>query len=254
MSRPHFRDLPLALSLLSRLPVPVDHSRAGARAAAAAWAYPLVGVGLAGLAGGLAWGLSATGLPPGPVAGLVLVAQVMLTGALHEDGLADSADGLWGGWEPARRLEIMRDSRIGAYGVLALGLSLLLRWACLVAILTSGGPGLLLAALVATAALSRGAMVTVMHVLPFARDDGLSRRVGTVPRWSALLAVGLSLGICVMLWGLLGLALLAAAGGAAALVVGRLAQARIGGQTGDILGATQQVTEITALLVLTSLV
>ena len=137
MSRPQFRDLPLALSLLSRLPVPVDHSRAGERAATAAWAYPLVGAGLAGLTGGLAWALSAAGLPPGPAAGLVLVAQVMLTGALHEDGLADSADGLWGGWERERRLEIMRDSRIGAYGVLALGLSLLLRWACLVAMETN---------------------------------------------------------------------------------------------------------------------
>ncbi|WP_424969399.1 adenosylcobinamide-GDP ribazoletransferase [Dinoroseobacter sp. S76] len=254
MSRPQFRDLPLALSLLSRLPVPVDHSRAGERAATAAWAYPLVGAGLAALAGGLAWALSALGLPPGPVAGLVLVTQVMLTGALHEDGLADSADGLWGGWEPARRLEIMRDSRIGAYGVLALGLSLLLRWACLVAILDAAGPGGLIAALVAVAALSRGAMVTVMHALPFARSDGLAHRVGSVPRWSALLAVALALGVCAMLWGPLGSLLLAGVGGLSALVVGRLALSRIGGQTGDILGATQQVAEISALLALTTLI
>lgn len=254
MSRPHLRDLPLALSLLSRLPVPVDHSRAGDRAAAAAWAYPLVGAGLAALAGGLAWTLAALGLSPGPVAGAVLVLQVMITGALHEDGLADSADGLWGGWEPARRLEIMRDSRIGAYGVLALGLSLILRWACLVAILDAAGTGGLIAALVAVGALSRGAMVAVMHVLPFARSDGLSRRVGAVPRWSALLACALALGICAGLWGGMALALLALSGGAAALIVGALAKARIGGQTGDILGATQQVAEIAALAVLTTLV
>lgn len=254
MSRPHLRDLPLALSLLSRLPVPMDHSRAGDRAATAAWAYPLIGAGLAALAGGLAWALSALGLPPGPVAGAVLVLQVMITGALHEDGLADSADGLWGGWEPARRLEIMRDSRIGAYGVLALGLSLILRWACLVAILDAVGPGGLIAALVAVGALSRGAMVAVMQALPFARRDGLAHRVGAVPRWSALLACGLSLGICALLWGAVGAVVVGLSAAVAALVVGALAKARIGGQTGDILGATQQVAEIAALAVLTILI
>lgn len=252
MSRPHLSDLGTALSLLSRIPVPLDHARAGARAAQAAWAYPLAGALLAVLVGGGGWALSAMGIAAGPVAALVLGAQVMVSGALHEDGLADSADGFWGGWDPARRLEIMRDSRIGAYGVLALGLSLLLRWTCLATILGAAGPAALLGTLVAAGAVSRASMVAVMHALPFARDDGLSRRVGTPPRWAVVLAAGLALGASGLLWGVSGALLLGLSGAAAALVVGRLARARIGGQTGDVLGATQQVAECLALLVLST--
>lgn len=252
MSRPHLSDLGTALSLLSRIPVPLDHQRAGARAAQSAWAYPLAGALLAVIAGGFGWALHALGIAAGPVAALVLAAQVMLSGALHEDGLADSADGLWGGWDPARRLEIMRDSRIGAYGVLALGLSLLLRWTCLSAILSAAGPAALLAALVAVSAVSRASMVAVMHVLPFARDDGLSRRVGSPPRWAAALAIALALIISGLLWGAPGALLLCLTGATAAVIVGRMARACIGGQTGDVLGATQQVAECLALLALST--
>lgn len=249
MSRPRPVDLAIALSLLSRVPVRLDHTAAGARTAQTAWAYPLVGAGLAALAGGIGWGLSALGLPPGPVAALVIAAQILLTGALHEDGLADSADGLWGGWDKARRLEIMRDSRIGAYGVLALGLGVLLRWSCLAALLTLAGPGAMLAALVATGAVSRAAMVAVMASLPFAREDGLSHSVGRVPRWAA---IGAGLSMVVIAGIALGLAALFAviAGLVSAEAARRLAFQRIGGQTGDILGATQQLAEIACLLVL----
>lgn len=252
MSRPRPVDLAIALSLLSRVPVPLDHAAAGARTAQAAWAYPLVGAALAALAGGIGWGLSTLGLPPGPVAGLVIAVQILLTGALHEDGLADSADGLWGGWDKARRLEIMRDSRIGAYGVLALGLGVLLRWSCLAALLSLGGPGAMLAALVAAGAVSRAAMVAVMASLPFAREDGLSHSVGRVPRWAAI-------GAGLIMVGIAGIALGPAAlfaviaGLLSAEAARRLAFRRIGGQTGDILGATQQLAEIACLLVLTLL-
>ncbi|EAQ22814.1 adenosylcobinamide-GDP ribazoletransferase [Roseovarius sp. 217] len=113
-----FRDVPLALSLLSRLPVPVRHYERGARAA---WAYPLAGVVLGGLAafGGLValW----LGWPRPLVALLVLATPILLSGALHEDGLADTADGLWGGWDARAAVgDHERTAIIGSYGVIAL--------------------------------------------------------------------------------------------------------------------------------------
>ncbi len=241
----HRSDLALALGLLTRLPVPVRDTARGARAA---WAWPLAGAVLAGLAalgGGAALAL---GLPA-PVAGLVaLGALVMLGGGLHEDGLADSADGLWGGWTQERRLDIMRDSRIGSYGVIALVLGLGLRGVAL-ALIFAGGALAGAAALVIAAMVSRAAMAGVMAALPHARADGLARAQGRPPRTAVLLAAALALAVALALAGVAGLI---AAGAAAlgALIVARLARARIGGQTGDILGAAQQVAEIAALLCL----
>ena len=129
-------DIATATALLTRLPVPFTADRA----AAAAWAYPVTGLFVATLAAAVASLALAFGLPPALAAGLVLAIQVIVTGAMHEDGLADSADGLWGGWTRARRLEIMRDSRIGTYGVLALVLVTGLRWAALTAIILPSCP------------------------------------------------------------------------------------------------------------------
>ena len=120
------KDFMIALALLSRLPVQVEGFDRGARAA---WAYPLVGLingGIAGTAGIIAHWI---GFPPGLTALISLLFMVVLTGAMHEDGLADTADGLWGGWDRVRRLEIMQDSRIGTFGVLALFFAFSARWA-----------------------------------------------------------------------------------------------------------------------------
>ncbi len=220
-------DIALALALLTRLPVRLAHG-AATRGAAAAWAWPLAGAivgGLAALGGSIALAL---GLPTGVVAGIVLAAGIVLTGALHEDGLADCADGFWGGWDRARRLEIMKDSHIGSYGVLALGLSLILRWSALSALIAAGhlwGP------IIAAAALSRVPMTGVMHALPNARGSGLSQSTGRPAQGGAVIA-----------------AVLAAA--LAGLAAAAIARARIGGQTGDVLGATQQLAEIAALAAL----
>ncbi|MBI1416559.1 MAG: adenosylcobinamide-GDP ribazoletransferase [Limimaricola sp.] len=241
--------MPAALGLLSRLPVRVDIARAQARGAAAAWAWPLAGLvvgALAALAGRVTLVL---GLPAAIAATVVLAASVILTGAMHEDGLADTADGLWGGWTPERRLEIMKDSRIGTYGVLALVLSALLRWQALNALIAAGA---LWAPVMAAALLARVPMAALMAALPNARAGGLSAQVGR-PRAAtaaagALLALALSLG-------LIGLqtvpALLAMA--VAAVLVGGVARARIGGQTGDILGAAEQLAETAVLLTLVAL-
>jgi adenosylcobinamide-GDP ribazoletransferase len=236
------RDMPQALSLLSRLPLPrIAHDR-GARAA---WAYPLAGVVIGGLAasgGALAlW----AGLPT-PLAALVALALLVIcTGALHEDGLADSADGLWGGWTRERRLEIMKDSHIGTYGVIALVLSLGARWAALW-LLFDHGSGTAAAAILASAALSRAVMPGVMTALRHARATGLSHSQGRPSPRTAAFGLGIACGVTLVLTGDAGLwaviwALIAAG------LVARIAQRKIGGQTGDILGATQQMTEIAVL-------
>lgn len=232
-------DAPAAFVLLTRLPVPALPEAAFANGARAVWAYPLVGLGLGGIAALLSLGLCAVGLPDLVVAGLVIAALVMLTGALHEDGLADSADGLWGGYAPARRLEIMKDSQIGTYGVLALLLAMGLRW--------QGYVGVTLGELVVALVVSRAAMPVLMRALPHARAEGLSRRVGRPDLGPVAGAVALATVVALGVSGLGGFVALGLAGVVLA-GMGALARAKIGGQTGDILGATQVIVEITVLL------
>ena len=239
-------DVPAALGLLSRLPVPVNMQTATARGAKAAWAYPVAGLILALLAGAIGQIALWLGLPALLVAGLVLAALVIMTGAMHEDGLADSADGLWGGWDTARRLEIMKDSHIGAYGVIALVLSLGLRWHALALLI---GAGFLWPALLITAMMSRAMMLPLMARLPHARDTGLSHSVGQPSVTTSRIGEGIAVFAALILWQVSGLWLIAAAL-LAATACALIAKSKIGGQTGDILGATQQVTEITLLLTL----
>lgn len=245
---PQLHDIPAALGLLSRLPVRVNETRAMDRGARAAWAYPLAGLVLALIAGMIAQLTLWLGLPAPLVAGLTLAALIVMTGAMHEDGLADAADGLWGGWDKTRRLEIMKDSRIGVYGVVALALGLGLRWQALILLI---GAGTLWPALIVTAMLSRAAMVCVMAYLPSARTTGLSQSVGRPSRKTALIAAGIAIIFAFVFWKIAALWLLFAAC-LATLICAAIAKAKIGGQTGDILGATQQITEIVILLALAS--
>jgi adenosylcobinamide-GDP ribazoletransferase len=243
------KDIAAALGLLSRLPVPLDTAAATARGARAAWAFPVAGLFLgigAASAGAVALWL---GLPPALAAVVVVAVQVTLTGAMHEDGLSDSADGLWGGWDRARRLAIMKDSRTGTYGVIALVLSLLVRW---VALWTLIGAGWLWPAVIATACISRAPMVALMAALPHARDGGLSRSVGRPSRDTALLALGVAILVAVILLGSWTFVLVLTTG-ATSLGWAAIAKAKIGGQTGDILGATQQICEIVTLMTLVAL-
>jgi adenosylcobinamide-GDP ribazoletransferase len=206
---------------------------------------PLAGAAI-GLGGGAVYWLSAgLGLTP-VIAGLLAVAAtILMTGALHEDGLADSADGLFAGAESARRLEIMRDSRIGAYGTLALILSVGLRAAALAAI---AAPGPAVAALIAAHALARALPPAVMAWAPLARDDGLAAAAGQVETECAWTALGIGAAVAVVFLGLgPGLVALLAAG-SIGLVAFRLARTRIGGYTGDVLGAIEQLGEIAVLL------
>jgi adenosylcobinamide-GDP ribazoletransferase len=238
-------DIVVGLSLLTRLPLRLSEADY-ARGARTAWAWPLVGVVVAGVASAVALILGRIGYGYEITSLIALATMIVITGAMHEDGLADCADGFWGGHDPARRLDIMKDSRIGAYGVLALILSLGLRWAALVALARLG---LLVPALLVSAVLSRAAMVAVMQALPNARSAGLSHQTGRPGPTATRLAVAIAVVLALLLggWACVWAALWVALAGFAAA---RLARAKIGGQTGDVLGASQQLTEITALLVL----
>ncbi|MFK7874721.1 MAG: adenosylcobinamide-GDP ribazoletransferase [Paracoccaceae bacterium] len=234
-------DVHLAVILLTRLPVPHLSTAAFHRSAVAVWAYPIVGLVLA-LAACAAWTLAEMGgLPETVQAGLVLGLMILFTGALHEDGLADSADGLWGGNDPERRLEIMKDSRIGSYGVIALIFGIGLRWSTLIA----AGPW----GFVAAATLSRAVLPWMMAKGPYARPNGLAKSVGVPSSAMAWLAFGLGAGTAILCLGpLIGFA----ATGAAALCcvcLRKLARRKLDGVTGDILGATQNLSEIAVLIV-----
>lgn len=235
-------DVLSAFALLSRLPLP-NHVGTGARSA---WAWPLVGAVLGALAAAVASAALWLGVTPGVTAVLVLATGALLTGGLHEDGLSDTADGLFGGWTKERRLEIMKDSRVGSYGVLALVLVVLARWSALTALLVFGGHW---AALVATGALSRAPMALMMSLLPNAREAGLSHATGQPSPNVALVAVGLAAAITLGLVGWAALPMLAAAT-VTMVALAVVALRKIGGQTGDILGASQQLAEVACLTVL----
>lgn len=237
-------DVASALMLLTRLPVP--HS-APSRPQGV-WAWPVAGLIVAIIASSIAATAHFAGLPAAPSAALLLTLQAILTGGLHEDGLADSADGLLGGRDKARRLEIMKDSRIGSHGALALGLILLLRWSSLSVIIATDHFGAILAA----AVISRSAMAGLIATLPNARGSGLSQSMGAVPHDAALFSAALALALGFVTAGLTALPM-ALAAGLIALMFAAYAKSKIGGQTGDILGATQQLTEAAMLMVAASL-
>lgn len=242
------RDLLSAFALLTRLPLP-NHQGS---AAASAWAWPVVGAVLGALGAALASAALWLGVTPGVTAVLVLALAAMLTGGLHEDGLSDTADGLYGGWTRERRLEIMKDSRVGSYGVLALVLVTLARWSALTALLVYGGPANgFWAALVATGAVSRVPMVLMMALLPNARGEGLSHATGRPSQATALAALGTAVAIVGLAVGWAALPMLASAVGMGVLL-SVTALRRIGGQTGDVLGASQQLAETACLAVLSA--
>jgi adenosylcobinamide-GDP ribazoletransferase len=237
------RDCKVALAFLTRLAaLEVRPWGAADLAASAPW-FPVIGAAV-GLAGGIAYGLAASlGLPPLPAAAVSLAAIIWLTGALHEDGLADAADGLGGGRTREDKLAIMRDSRIGSYGALALVLALLARAGALAAL---AEPLAVAAALIAAGALSRAALPPAMAALSQARPDGLAASAGRPHPLRAAAAVLIAALIAVLLLGTAAPAALIA-GALGALAIALLARRQVGGYTGDVLGAVQQLAEIGAL-------
>jgi adenosylcobinamide-GDP ribazoletransferase len=198
---------------------------------------------------GLALGLN---LGPWLAATLSVAAMVLTTGALHEDGLADTADSI-GGITREKRLEIMRDSRIGSFGASALFLSLALRIGALAALAARIDGGTLVAAILITASLSRTAGLMPLVFLAPARTDGMSQAVGQPTRKTFWRAGGIAVILTVALGALAGLPfagiiLMLLLSGLAGLALTHFAKRHLGGQTGDIAGAAQQVAEIAALI------
>ena len=240
-----------SLIFLTRLPLGGETALPPPVLAAAMRAFPLAGLVIGAITGAvlvLASGLGA----PAPVAALLAVgAGLGLTGALHEDGLADVADGFGGGATPDAKLEIMRDSRIGAYGVLALIVAVALKWTALAGL---AGQSLwaAFAVTVAAAAISRVAPAGILHLLTPARPDGVSAGAGRPGRGTVLQALALATFISAVVLGpvsvLLGLVLVPLAGLAGLYATASLARRHIGGQTGDVAGASQVISELAILV------
>ncbi len=231
----------VALQLLTRLPVGDPWQDRRDTGACVGW-FGVVGAIVGGVAASALW-VSELVLPPMAAATIAVGATTALTGGLHEDGLADSADGLFGGARPGRRLEIMRDPRIGAYGVLALVLVTLLR----VVLLASLDPVAAAGALVATSAISRGALgVTLVGAVPAAQDGrgaDLLEHLRPLPAAIGLVAAVLIAGaaVRVAVVGVVVAALLVAAGARG------LATRRLGGVNGDVMGAMVSTAEVAGL-------
>jgi adenosylcobinamide-GDP ribazoletransferase len=234
-----------AVQFLTRVPV---RTRAAPDLTRAAVWFPVVG-GLIGAAvGGVAAGLGEV-VPTTVAAAVAVLFGIAITGAFHEDGLADSADALVGGWTREQRLEILADPRHGSYGVAALCGSIVLRVVA-VAVLA---PAAAFAGLVAAHALGRGAAVAAMGVVPLAKPDGLGAGYArSVTRPRAVTAGVVAVGVATLTTGWW-VGPLAAAAVASAVLVAYFAWRAIGGITGDVLGAIEQLAECAVLVVVTGL-
>ena len=231
-----------AVQFLTRVPVPVWVGHTPEMLSRSVRYYPLVGA-LIGLVGGLVFAAASWLLDPLAAAVLAITATVLLTGAFHEDGLADTWDGVGGGLTRERALEIMRDSRIGTYGGVALLLSVLLRVAALAMLAPVAG----LLAMIAAHTLARLMIVLVIRFERYARAEGLGKPdAAGVDDRDCMIAMLTTLAICAVAgWASL-LALLLAA--AAAWLMLRVLVRKVGGYTGDGLGAIEQSAEAGALL------
>ena len=241
---PVLHDIAACVGFYTQLPVNVTFDRP---LALSQWAAPIAGLFVGLLAGSLGWLLWGAGAPDMVTAAAILAATIILTGALHEDGLADIADGFGGGHDREQKLAIMKDSRVGTYGVLALSLSVLVRWSALATLLATAGGWTTLLVLASAHAVSRSVIPAFMSHVPSARHDGLSASVGHIDIRTSAIALGIGgltlvalNGICVTL-----VALLLLAG--IFVFLRWLALRQIGGQTGDVLGALQQCGEIAVL-------
>ncbi|HEX9462797.1 MAG TPA: adenosylcobinamide-GDP ribazoletransferase [Alphaproteobacteria bacterium] len=240
-----WRETKIAAAFLTRLPVPLTERESATPLAEAPRGFTLVGIALGALAAIVYILAAELGLPAAVAALLAIGALILVTGAMHEDGLADTADGFGGGRDRETTLAIMRDSRIGSYGVLALVIVIGLRVLCVAELHESFTAAL---ALIAAAAGSRAVLPVALLYVPPARDDGLGHAAGRPNRRMTIDAAAIGGAAVLIGLGPVG-GLLAAAGVAGTTyAIGRLALRRIGGQTGDVLGAIQQAAEAVILL------
>jgi adenosylcobinamide-GDP ribazoletransferase len=253
-------DLLACLRFYSRLPVPVlafePEPYAMLDFARAVRVLPIAGAMIGAVGGLVLIGVDAAGLPPLAASAFALTALLLATGAFHEDGLADSADGLGGGVTRERKLEIMKDSRIGTYGGVALVSSLALRIVLIAELVSRFGAGRAALLLIAAQAASRVAALMPHYLLPPARTDGAAFAAAR-PLPSTLAIAGTMAIAFILAPSVAGLPLAGLLGGIGAMVIGagamtEIARRQIAGQTGDIAGASQQIAEILFFAVLAS--
>ena len=239
-----------AVQFFTRLPVPVWVGHSVQQLDQSARYFPLVGMCVGGLAAAVLW-LSAMIFPLAVALALSMLASILITGAFHEDGLSDFVDGMGGGYGREKILAIMKDSHVGAYGVLAIVLALLIKFQALLSMSSSLPLALIAATLIAAHAVSRLMAVSIMLTQQYVRDEDTARAKPVVQGFS-----GVSFFIAV-LTGVAGIALLFVVGGSWVNIVSAFAVAlllrfylawlmkkKLGGYTGDCLGAVQQITEI----------
>jgi adenosylcobinamide-GDP ribazoletransferase len=253
-------DLLACLRFYSRLPVPVlafeTEPYAMLDFARSVRLLPLAGAIIGSVGALVLLASAAAGLPPLACAAFALAALLLTTGAFHEDGLADSADGLGGGVTRERKLEIMKDSRIGTFGGAALVSSLLLRTILIAELLMLFGAGRAALLIIAANAASRVAALTPHFLLPPARTDGAAWAAAR-PLPATLAMAGTLGGAIALAPAFAGVSLIALFVGLAAMLAGagimtEIARRQIGGQTGDIAGASQQIAEIFFFAILAS--
>lgn len=239
-----------AIQFFTRLPMPSWVGHSAQQLEQAARYLPLVGVIVGTIAAATLW-LSSQALPLPFAVALSMVASILVTGAFHEDGLSDFADGIGGGHSKEKALAIMKDPRVGAYGVIALVLALLLKFEALVALCTEHSLTLGAATLVAAHSISRLMAISLMLTQDYVREDDSARarpaaqRMGTAG-FSVALITAISTLAILGVAGASAASMLAAFGAALAMrawIAWRLKK-RLGGYTGDCLGALQQLGEL----------
>lgn len=239
-------DFRTAIAFLTRVPMPHPDGPTPPNFARSHRVFPVVGAIIGMVSGFVYLGLATLGLPSLGAAALALGAGAVFTGALHEDGLADVADGFGGGRDKAAKLEIMRDSRLGTYGALILLVGFVAKASALAALPRDAA----LPSLIVCHALARGVLPVMAMTLPYARQEGLAVSAGRPDATTAAIAITLAVLIALVAlpWTeALGAILMAAT---AAVGIAFIAQRQIGGQTGDVLGGAEQVAETAILLLL----
>jgi adenosylcobinamide-GDP ribazoletransferase len=234
------RSLRSAMAFLTVLPVATAEGAPGERLGRAY--FPMVGA-LIGLLAGITFGVMTAMTTPLLAAVAATAVMALLTGALHLDGVADAADGLLGGGDTARRLEVMRDPRLGSFGTTAIVLVL----AGSVAAIASMTPARAIVALVIAGAMSRLAMLAVIAFVPYVRQSGLgSAAWGGHRAFDLILASVFVVAISLLDWRRAAAVLIVVA--ITALLISALARRRIGGATGDVYGATAELCQLSALV------
>ncbi|MEX0583403.1 MAG: adenosylcobinamide-GDP ribazoletransferase [Sneathiella sp.] len=239
------QDFLVSLVFLTRLPIRPNFIFEMGALKTACRLFSLVGLIVGGVAGTIYILAAYIGLPIIVAAFLAVAAQIIITGALHEDAIGDVADGFGGGANKAKKLEIMRDSRVGTYAVVSLILVIGLKIAVLGSI---PDPLMGFALLVVAAAVSRGLIAWALYFLPPARGDGLGHGAGQPEITPPLVSTILSVLIAILVLGPQMGAIALLAGIVGASLMGAIAMRQVGGQTGDVLGAVQQLAEIFILI------